>query len=79
MLGVLWFDNSDKAIHVKIQEGIDFCRKKYNIIPTHALVHPNTLESSGLIPKDIEEFVDIRIDVSTSVQANHFYIGIKDG
>ena len=42
--GMLWFDNSQTALTVKIQKAVDYYHKKYGRSPDLCLVHPSMLE-----------------------------------
>ena len=44
--GMLWFDNSQTALNIKIQKAVDYYHKKYGRIPDLCLVHPSMLEKN---------------------------------
>ena len=43
--GMLWFDNSQTALNIKIQKAVDYYHKKYGRTPDLCLVHPSMLEA----------------------------------
>src|SRR6185369_2994413 len=42
--GMLWFDNSQSTLPVKIQKAVEYYHKKYGRNPDLCLVHPSMLE-----------------------------------
>jgi hypothetical protein len=44
--GMLWFDNSQTALNIKIQKAVDYYHKKYGRTPDLCLVHPSMLEQN---------------------------------
>ena len=43
--GMLWFDNSQTALNIKIQKAVDYYHKKYGRTPDLCLVHPSMLDT----------------------------------
>lgn len=70
--GMLWFDNSQIALDVKIQKAMDYYRKKYGRIPDLCLVHPSMLHDTKL------EDRQITIRPYRPVLPGHIWIGIED-
>ena len=46
--GMLWFDNSQTALNIKIQKAVDYYHKKYGHVPDLCLVHPSMLEKNEI-------------------------------
>ncbi len=49
--GMLWFDNSQTELNIKIQKAADYYHKKYGQVPDLCLVHPNMLKDAILKKK----------------------------
>jgi hypothetical protein len=76
--GMLWFDNSQMDISVKVRKAMEYYRKKYGRKPDLCLVHPSML----LIPGRAER-VGLIVDGMTvrpyrQVLPGHIWIGIED-
>ncbi len=72
--GMLWFDNSQTALTVKIQKAVDYYHKKYGRNPDLCLVHPSMMETNQR---------QLEIDKMTvrpyrPVLPGHIWIGIED-
>ena len=72
--GMLWFDNSQTALTVKIQKAVDYYQKKYGRDPDLCLVHPSMMEKNER---------QLEIDKMTvrpyrPVLPGHIWIGIED-
>ena len=81
--GMLWFDNSQATLNIKIQKAVDYYHKKYGRIPDLCLVHPSMLE------KDQSEIETATLGAGASVNKltvrpyrpvlpGHIWIGIED-
>lgn len=72
--GMLWFDNSQTTLNIKIQKAVDYYRKKYGRIPDLCLVHPSMLE------QDQSQFEINKVTVRPyrPVLPGHIWIGIED-
>lgn len=70
--GMLWFDNSQTELTIKIQKAVDYYHKKYGRLPDLCLVHPSMLK--GATPR--EEKITIR--PYRPVLPGHIWIGIED-
>jgi len=70
--GMLWFDNSQIALDIKIQKAIDYYHKKYGRTPDLCLVHPSMLKDTKLEDKKIT------IRPYRPVLPGHIWIGIED-
>ena len=70
--GMLWFDNSQIALDIKIQKAIDYYHKKYGRTPDLCLVHPSMLKDTKLDEKKIT------IRPYRPVLPGHIWIGIED-
>lgn len=72
--GMLWLDNSQTALAVKIQKAVDYYRKKYGREPDLCLVHPSMLEKNC---RQLE--VDkLTVRPYRPVLPGHIWIGIED-
>ena len=72
--GMLWFDNSQTALTVKIQKAVDYYHKKYGRSPDLCLVHPSMMDKNQR---------QLEIDRMTvrpyrPVLPGHIWIGIED-
>ena len=72
--GMLWFDNSQTALTVKIQKAVEYYHKKYGRNPDLCLVHPSMLDKNQR---------QLEIDKMTvrpyrPVLPGHIWIGIED-
>lgn len=70
--GMLWFDNSQIALDIKIQKAVEYYRKKYGRIPDLCLVHPSMLKDARLEDKKIT------VRPYRPVLPGHIWIGIED-
>lgn len=70
--GMLWFDNSQTELTIKIQKAVDYYHKKYGRLPDLCLVHPSMLKDAN--PR--EEKITIR--PYRPVLPGHIWIGIED-
>jgi hypothetical protein len=69
---MLWFDNSQIALDVKIQKAMDYYHKKYGRIPDLCLVHPSMLKDTKLDERNIT------VRPYRPVLPGHIWIGIED-
>jgi len=72
--GMLWFDNSQTALTVKIQKAVDYYHKKYGRSPDLCLVHPSMLESN----QRQLEVNKLTVRPYRPVLPGHIWIGIED-
>jgi hypothetical protein len=72
--GMLWFDNSQTALNVKIQKVVDYYKKKYGRSPDLCLVHPSMLNANQ------RQFEIDKLTVRTYRPAlpGHIWVGISD-
>lgn len=70
--GMLWFDDSKTELNVKIQNAVDYYRKKYGRTPDLCLIHPSMLKDETYK----EEKITIR--PYRPVLPGHIWIGIED-
>ena len=75
--GMLWFDNSQTALTVKIQKAVDYYHKKYGRTPDLCLVHPSMLESSQQNQRQLE-INKLTVRPYRPVLPGHIWIGIED-
>lgn len=69
--GMLWFDNSQIALDIKIQKAMEYYHKKYGRIPDLCLVHPSMLKGTKLEGKKIT------VRPYRPVLPGHIWIGIE--
>ena len=70
--GMLWFDDSQITLNMKIQKSMEYYHKKYGRVPDLCLVHPNML-------KDIKLEEDkITVRPYRPVLPGHIWIGVED-
>lgn len=70
--GMLWFDNSQLSLEIKIQKAMDYYHKKYGRNPDLCLVHPSMLKDTKLDDKKIT------IRPYRPVLPGHIWIGVED-
>jgi hypothetical protein len=75
--GMLWFDNSQTALNIKIQKAMDYYCKKYGRMPDLCLVHPSMLPAD---PAQKTDLAKLPIDVRPyrPVLPGHIWVGIED-
>jgi hypothetical protein len=72
--GMLWFDNSQTALTVKIQKAVDYYHKKYGRNPDLCLVHPSMMEKN----ERQLEINKLTVRPYRPVLPGHIWIGIED-
>lgn len=72
--GMLWFDNSQTALTVKIQKAVDYYHKKYGRSPDLCLVHPSMLDKN----ERQLELEKMTVRPYRPVLPGHIWIGIED-
>jgi hypothetical protein len=83
---MLWFDNSQTALTVKIQKAVDYYHKKYGRSPDLCLVHPSMLDAEGRNQRQLETPVlapgasvkKLTVRPYRPVLPGHIWIGIED-
>jgi hypothetical protein len=75
--GMLWFDNSQTALTVKIQKAVDYYSKKYGRSPDLCLVHPSMLDASERSQRQLE-INKLTVRPYRPVLPGHIWIGIED-
>lgn len=77
-IGMLWFDNDkDAELSVKVTRAAQFYEDKYGKRPNLCFVHPCTVAINGN-QKPTEPVCGVEIRESTSLQPNHFWIGVHN-
>jgi hypothetical protein len=72
--GMLWFDNSQTALTVKIQKAVDYYQKKYGRNPDLCLVHPSMMDKN----QRQLEINKLTVRPYRPVLPGHIWIGIED-
>jgi hypothetical protein len=72
--GMLWFDNSQTALTVKIQKAVEYYHKKYGRNPDLCLVHPSMLDTN----QRQLEVNKLTVRPYRPVLPGHIWIGIED-
>ncbi len=75
--GMLWFDNSQTALNIKIQKAVDYYHKKYGRTPDLCLVHPSMLEAQEKNQRTVE-VNKLTVRPYRPVLPGHIWIGIED-
>ncbi len=70
--GMLWFDDSQITLKMKIQNAMEYYHKKYGRVPDLCLVHPNMLKDNKL------EEEQITVRPYRPVLPGHIWIGVED-
>jgi hypothetical protein len=73
--GMLWFDNSQTALNIKIQKAVDYYHKKYGRTPDLCLVHPSMLEQNNQRQLEVNK---LTVRPYRPVLPGHIWIGIED-
>jgi hypothetical protein len=71
---MLWFDNSQTALAIKIQKAVDYYHKKYGRIPDLVLVHPSMLEGNAHL--SLNSGLSVR--PYRPVLPGHIWVGLED-
>jgi hypothetical protein len=74
---MLWFDNSQTALTVKIQKAVDYYNKKYGRSPDLCLVHPSMLDAEGRNQRQLE-INKLTVRPYRPVLPGHIWIVIED-
>jgi hypothetical protein len=71
--GMLWFDNSQTILSVKIQKAAEYFEKKYGRKPDLVLIHPSMMDNAKpiLVGK-------ITVRPYRPVLPGHIWVGISD-
>lgn len=75
--GMLWFDNSQTALNIKIQKAVDYYYKKYGKKPDLCLVHPSMLDGIQRNTRQLE-INKLTVRPYRPVLPGHIWIGIED-
>jgi hypothetical protein len=87
---MLWFDNSQTALNIKIQKAVDYYHKKYGRTPDLCLVHPSMLDAhatpsngsqrqlEALAPASGTSVNKLTVRPYRPVLPGHIWIGIED-
>lgn len=75
--GMLWFDNSQTALNVKIQKAVEYYHKKYGRTPDLCLVHPSMLDAQERSQRQLE-INKLTVRPYRPVLPGHIWIGIED-
>jgi hypothetical protein len=83
--GMLWFDNSQTALTVKIQKAVEYYHKKYGRTPDLCLVHPSMLDAYQQNQRQLEVNASMNsaqrkltVRPYRPVLPGHIWIGIED-
>jgi len=74
---MLWFDNSQTALNIKIQKAVDYYHKKYGRTPDLCLVHPSMLDAQERTQRQLE-INKLTVRPYRPVLPGHIWIGIED-
>ena len=72
--GMLWFDNSQTTLAMKVQKAVDYYHKKYGRRPDLCLVHPSLIEKDQAALK----VNGLTVRPYRPVLPGHIWIGIED-
>ena len=82
--GMLWFDNSQTALNIKIQKAVDYYHKKYGRTPDLCLVHPSMLDQNNQRQLETPALASgasvnkLTVRPYRPVLPGHIWIGIED-
>ena len=69
--GMLWFDDSKRALAIKVEEAALYHERKYGRLPNVCLVHPGMVTEDSLIVRGIA------VRMARYVQPGHLWIGVE--
>lgn len=73
-IGMLWFDaDRESNLSTRIERAVSYYRKKYGSLPDICVSHPKTLDNDTT-----KQIAGVRIERSSSVLPDHFWLGIED-
>ena len=75
--GMLWVDNSQTALAIKIQKAVDYYQEKYGLSSDLCLVHPSMLDASEKNQRQLE-INNLTVRPYRPVLPGHMWIGIED-
>jgi hypothetical protein len=73
--GMLWFDNSQTELDVKIRRAVDYYHKKYGRTPDLCLIHPSLITDSN---KVAVSQLKITVRAYRPVLPGHIWVGVED-
>lgn len=79
--GMLWFDNSQTALNIKIQKAVEYYHKKYGRTPDLCLVHPSMLDAHAAQNSGGQRQLEVNkltVRPYRPVLPGHIWIGIED-
>jgi len=74
--GMLWFDNSQSTLSVKITKAVEYYKKKYGRAPELCLVHPALFAPGS---EASERIAGVTVRPHRVVLPGHLWIGVEDG
>ncbi len=73
-VGMLWFDaDRETDLNQRIERAVSYYRTKYGSTPEICVSHPTTIEDGTA-----KRIAGVRIEKSTSVLPDHFWLGIEE-
>ncbi len=72
--GMLWFDNSQTALNIKIQKACEYYERKYGRKPDLVLLHPSMLDGNT----HLLLINGLKVHPYRPVLPGHIWIGIED-
>ena len=79
--GMLWFDNSQTSLNIKIQKAVDYYHKKYGRTPDLCLVHPSMFDAHAAQSSGSQRQLEVNkltVRPYRPVLPGHIWIGIED-
>jgi len=73
--GMLWFDNSQSTLTVKVTKAVDYYKRKYGRQPDLCLVHPSILATGLPFPEPVK---GVKVRPYRPVLPGHIWIGFED-
>ena len=73
-IGMLWFDaDRETDLNHRIERAVTYYRNKYGSAPEICVSHPTTIEDGAN-----KRIAGVRIERSSSVLPDHFWLGIEE-
>ena len=69
-IGMLWFDDSNREMKIKVKDAVDYYAEKYGQAPTLCYVNPSMLSNKTKASNGVE------FKESRTVMPHHFWLGV---
>jgi hypothetical protein len=70
-IGMLWYDDTKKALSEKVARAVEYYTAKYGVAPTLCFVNPSMLRQSELMGS-------VQVRPARMVLSNHLWVGVGE-